>query len=250
MLRYDFVPRESLRVFNFLKNLALPITIERTLEWGLVNGDEYDWIGLKQALDPKTARNSKGKKDKKLQIERQQQPLLSAETVRFATSLMSSHRGQGWSWGIKGRLIPRYRREDKFVATNVQTMLRGHIILVIGFSLIQYGGIYRSDRFLRELGVPPFPLERIVSQLAYSITFGAMAWNLLEAGFAFVALLAFCYNRSARATFPRFLRPAPFDVRAWPPLLTNPLNSTSLADWWTYRWHRLVCLKSSLSIPS
>ena len=47
MLQYDFLPRDSFRLQNWLKNIATLPTIQRTLELGLAKAsDRPKWIGF------------------------------------------------------------------------------------------------------------------------------------------------------------------------------------------------------------
>jgi hypothetical protein len=154
-----------------------------------------------------------------------------------------SHRGHGWNWGIKGDLIPAPHLEQHFVRNALQRVLRSHILLVSVMSTIQYSQNHDASSFLGGLGVPTFPYRWIISDLALAITFGTAVWNFLECGFAEASLGAYLVTAVGRALpLPAAIKPDAFDVRSWPPLLRNPLRSTSLADWWTYRWHRCVTL--------
>lgn len=166
-------------------------------------------------------------------------PPLSSEAARSAAVQLLSHRGHGWSWGIKGDLIPAPHSSRHFVRNTLQRVIRSHILLVAVMSTIQYSQNNDSSNFLAGLGVSDFPYRRLLSDLALAVTFGTAVWNFLECGFAEVSLGAYILTKIGRALpIPPAIKPDPFDVRSWPPLLRNPLKSTSLDDWWTYRWHR------------
>jgi hypothetical protein len=78
--------------------------------------------------------------------------------------------------------------------------------------------------------------------------FGAAVWNFLELGYMEVVIAAYLLTPIARKLLPDKIRPPRFDTRMWPPLLQTPLVSTSLADWWTYRWHRYISITLVRSI--
>lgn len=119
-------------------------------------------------------------------------------------------------------------------------MLRYHLQLLLSMSIIQYSRSTGTQDLLQGLGVPNFPFRRTFSQLALAVLFGSSAWSLLEIGFTILSINTCILTRSVRALpfVPPGWEPDPFDPRLWPPLLRSPLQSDSLADFWTYRWHR------------
>jgi hypothetical protein len=151
---------------------------------------------------------------------------------------VNSHRGHGWNWGIKRDLIPANRPNEGFLRSGLWLIVRCQVLLVLFLGAIQISRENDPD-FLLGLGVPDFPGRRIVSKISFAIAFGAGAWNLLEVGATMVSVYVCMLCRIARSLpLPAVLRPEPFDARSWPPLLRSPLQSDSLADFWTYRWHR------------
>lgn len=152
-----------------------------------------------------------------------------------------SHRGQGWSWGIKGDLIPQARPSRGYVRSGVLGVLKAHVLLVASMSIIQYSLNHDPTNFLRGLGLPDFPYNRTISGIALALTFGTSVWNFLELGFTAISLFV-CIVTAAMRLLPLLgaMRPAPFNPRSWPPLLRSPWSATSLADFWTYRWHSIL----------
>ena len=80
ILRHDFLPRDAFRPYNFIKNLALPVGVQRTLEYGLAR-NSYRWLG----------HSSPASGDKLVHEEKREESssLLSLETWIFAISLLS-----------------------------------------------------------------------------------------------------------------------------------------------------------------
>ena len=155
--------------------------------------------------------------------------------------VLSSHRGQGWNWGIKGALIPESRPIRGYIRSGVLGVLRAHILLIASMSTIQYSLNHDATDFLRGLGLPEFPCSRTLSGIALALTFGTSVWNFLELGFTAISLYVCILTGAIRLLpLPEAIRPAPFDPRSWPPLLRSPLSATSLADFWTYRWHSVL----------
>lgn len=152
-----------------------------------------------------------------------------------------SHRGHGWNWGIKGSLIPEPFPQDRFLKTALLVHLRAHILLVSSISLIQYSRFpLKNQDFLQGLGVPAFLGSVYLSDALVAIIFGTAVWNFLDLAYTEAAIAAYLLQTLASKFLPDSLQPPSFDCRSWPPLLQNPLRSGSLADWWTYRWHRWV----------
>lgn len=153
--------------------------------------------------------------------------------------MYTSHRGHGWNWGIKGDLIPTPFPQDTFLKTVLLDHMRSHALLILSISSIQYSRFpLKNNNFLEGLGLPSFPGSTYLSDAVVAIVFGTAVWNFLDLAYTEVAIAAYLLHKIAKKCLPKRLGLPDFDSRAWPPLLQNPLRSSSLADWWTYRWHR------------
>lgn len=232
VLLYDFVPVDYFRPYNFIKNLAFPIGVSRATEYAVLS-DRFYWIGHSNAV--------KGINIEEPQRRPEELRLFSFGAVKFATLQLMSHRGQGWNWGIKGALIPESRPSRGYIRSGVLGVLKAHILLIASMSTIQYSLNHDATDFLRGLGLPEFPCSRTLSGTALALTFGTSVWNFLELGFTAISLCICILTAAVRLLpLPETIRPAPFDPRSWPPLLRSPLSATSLADFWTYRWHSVL----------
>ena len=258
--QYDFVPRDAFRPYNFIKNLAFLIGVSKTLVCGSVVRSNIslniqsgirirqrslllDWLRQRSTRNGQRGEaacfefgNELGSRPVRCDSASQVRPDLRPPCM---AKLACSHRGQGWSWGIKRDLIPPPHSAQDFVRDALKRVLRSHILLVAVMSTIQYSQNHDQSDFLAGLGIPSFPYSSILSDLSMAVTFGTAVWNFLECGFSVTSLGAYMITKVGRALpIPEAIKPDAFDVRAWAPLLRNPLRSTSLADWWTYRWHR------------
>lgn len=217
--------------------------VAKAIELGFVQ-NRYKWIGYDEAYRSSHAPNGKAKYEAKSTQDRPPQ-LFSWEALRDTVFLMVSHRGFGWNWGIKGPLIPGPLPQDGFLKSALQVHLRAHILLVCSISAIQYSRFPKyTNNFLEGLGVPGFPGSSYLSDIVVAIVFGTAVWNFLDLAYMEVAIAGYILQETAVKVLPNKWKPAPFDARTWPPLLQNPLRSDSLADWWTFRWHRWVSCNS------
>lgn len=163
---------------------------------------------------------------------------LTSRSFRTHSSATEDTAGTGASKAISFRQRPP---QDRFLPSTMVSLIRSHVLLIASMTLCERAGTGDPNLFLRNaLHLPSFPFDRIISRLALAIVFGTAVWNFLDLGYSVVSLGAYFGTFLLRRVpfLPRLLRPPPFDARAWPPLLRNPLLSDSLADWWTYRWHR------------
>ena len=88
------------------------------------------------------------------------------------------------------------------------------------------------------LGLPPI-FELVVSRVVITLAVGVASWTGIEIPYILVSMIAYIGNTVWQAMpIPSALKPAPFDARAWPPMLRNPVATTSIADLWSRRWHR------------
>lgn len=154
-------------------------------------------------------------------------------------SLYTRLRGIGYDWGIKGQLIPQSFTPQNFIREYLFMVLRAHILLILAITACQIYFRSSESDFLRSLGVSGLPLQSIMSRICLGIVFGSAVWNFLDLAYACLALFAKLGTATLQKLplLPEIFKPAPFNPRAWPPLLRNPLVSDNLADFWTYRWH-------------
>ena len=128
-----------------------------------------------------------------------------------------------------------------FVSSCSKVIFRAHVLLLSCTCLMAWTGpSYDPDHFLPGLGIPDFPLISLFSRLSFAILFGVTVWSCIDLGYTSSALAAYFGHKllSTMNCLPAALFPDPFDTRAWTPGLRSPLLSTSLEDFWTYRWHR------------
>ncbi|KAL7010171.1 hypothetical protein EMMF5_000191 [Cystobasidiomycetes sp. EMM_F5] len=247
----DFTPRPAFRAYNFIKNVACPSLSARAIEYGLAK-DRLQWIGYDEADKARKKGHSSNQRNTDLRAvdgsanagrsETDSAPAFGWASLWFGLCQASTLRGIGYDWGIKGQLIPQSFTPQNFIREYLFMVLRAHILLILAITACQIYFRSSESDFLRSLGVSGLPLQSIMSRICLGIVFGSAVWNFLDLAYACLALFAKLGTATLQKLplLPEIFKPAPFNPRAWPPLLRNPLVSDNLADFWTYRWHSIL----------
>ncbi|KAG0149909.1 hypothetical protein CROQUDRAFT_88455 [Cronartium quercuum f. sp. fusiforme G11] len=132
------------------------------------------------------------------------------DRLLFAISLQSSPRGIGWSFGVPAKPVDQTR--FAFLLETLRRLAFNLPMLVCSVILI---GVIDSSSSAPSLG-----LRHLI---AFFI--GIQVWTMLDTAGCLVRLFALAFN---------------LDLSKHPFFLDAPIKASSLADFWSRRWHSLA----------
>lgn len=148
-------------------------------------------------------------------------------------------RGIGWSFAPPERVLPRPRPEPW------APFVRGYVLKLIGLqvSMLLAQAVLIPARSIANAGQvwtywigdePPLWFDRIAPCIV-TYLWGVATWSAIAMRGALGVVIAGFIHYLARSFSP--ISPKPFDTTSHPPLFRCSSRSTSLDDFWTYRWH-------------
>lgn len=118
-----------------------------------------------------------------------------------------------------------YRK--RFGRRNLLEALKHQFISTISVAMLTYA-MDNDDSLAQALGYERTRLTEYISDLVQTTALAVAAWSGLSLGYHWLAFTVYACSRLTRQEF---------NVERWPALLDDPLQMSSVHDFWTNKWH-------------
>lgn len=169
---------------------------------------------------------------------------------------MHKRRGIGWSFGIKGNQIPPPHDSKYFLPKLLRRLAFTQIASMSAYTIMQYSRQFSPDRpsafLLHAFDVYDQAQNTFfgavvehLSRVLLTCAFGVGLIGSMEVHGCWLPATGYIFTNSLRAIIPSksalaaYIRPDPFNYKAWPKIQRRPLLSQSITEFWGKRWHAL-----------
>ncbi|TIC24676.1 hypothetical protein E3Q11_03588 [Wallemia mellicola] len=142
--------------------------------------------------------------------------------------LLTNLRGVGWEWGYTLDKLPEVYYHN-FCIKSIIDALKHLFISAISVGILTHA-MDNNDSLAIGFGFRQTASTQFASDVVQTIALAAAAWSGLSLGYRLIALTVFSVKKLTRSRF---------DVERWPCLLQDPLQMTSIHDFWSNKWHAL-----------
>lgn len=166
-----------------------------------------------------------------------------------------ARRGIGWAWRIRGKQIPPLYPARTVLPTLLLRLVYAHATTVLLYAFLQYSREVSPDPSFLLLHVLNIPQDnentilrtgtQLLSRLLHVFAFGVAIYASVEMDVTLATIIAYFLTNFFRAIIPpksilaKYLRPDPFNPKAWPTPSNEPLLAESITELWGKRWHAL-----------
>ncbi|KAM0791374.1 hypothetical protein ACM66B_005839 [Microbotryomycetes sp. NB124-2] len=236
---HGWQPRDSSVGLNFVLGVGASYAVWKSLEFGLAQDlTAYTWVGFGDTnKDGKATKPEKTKAELEAIRRKQRDHDSLSQILTWSISLLFSMRGIGWAFGPPARsLAPHGPKNSRTLIEQLVIAIVKRQAIFSTMSAILLTPEPERARRLVALGATA-QHAAVGSKAIGTLAFGTAACCALEMGFSIATLLACVGTNVLRTILPVDLQPAPFDIRAYPPIFQEPWHPESVSTFWSSQWH-------------